>query len=96
MEYLTVRDLRSEPSQVWKRLAREGMVVVTNRGRPQALMLDVDGSTLQDTLEAVRMGKALRAVTAMREHATAAGLSQLSIEDINTEIAAARAERHAR
>ncbi|MDR2566907.1 MAG: hypothetical protein LBC97_12810 [Bifidobacteriaceae bacterium] len=96
MEYLTVRDLRSEPGRAWKRLAEEGMAVVTNHGRPQALMIDVDGATLGQTLEAVRMGRAMQALAAMREQAAAAGLDGLSMEEIDAEIAAARAERHAR
>jgi antitoxin (DNA-binding transcriptional repressor) of toxin-antitoxin stability system len=95
VEHLTVRDLRNEPAQVWKTLEREGMVVVTNRGRPQALMLDVDGSTLDETVAAVRMGRAMRAVAAMRERAAATGLSAMTIDEIDAEIAAARAERHA-
>ncbi|MDR1187071.1 MAG: hypothetical protein LBK95_06405 [Bifidobacteriaceae bacterium] len=72
------------------------MVVVTNRGRPQALMLDVDGSTLQETVEAVRVGRAVRAVAAMRERSAAMGLDRMTMEEIDAEIAAARAERHAR
>jgi hypothetical protein len=72
------------------------MAVVTNHGRPQALMIDVDGATLGQTLEAVRMGRAMQALAAMREQAAAAGLDGLSMEEIDAEIAAARAERHAR
>lgn len=96
LEYLTVRDLRTEPGRVWTKLAEEEMVVVTNRGRPQALMLDVDGSTLQETVEAVRVGRAVRAVAAMRERSAAMGLDRMTMEEIDAEIAAARAERHAR
>ena len=40
MQFHTVRDLRTSPKSVWESL-RRGEVVITNNGRPSALMLDL-------------------------------------------------------
>ena len=93
MRYMTVRDLRSSPARVWEALAEDD-VVVLNNGRPQALMLAVDGDSVEQTARAVRKARLAEAVTRQRAAAREAGLDRLTMDDIDAEIAAARAERH--
>ena len=93
MEYVSIRDLRTTPSQVWQTLSTEGEVVVTNNGRPRALMIQVDAQTLEDTLAAVRQANAQRALARLQADSVAAGLDAMTMDEIDTEIAAARAER---
>jgi antitoxin (DNA-binding transcriptional repressor) of toxin-antitoxin stability system len=93
MEYISIRDLRTTPSQVWQTLSAEGEVVVTNNGRPQALMIQVDAQTLGDTLAAVRQANAQRSLVRLQADSIAAGLDAMTMDEIDAEIAAARTER---
>ena len=94
MQFYTVRDLRTSPKNVWDSLG-SGEVVITNNGRPAALMLDISGGNFEEVLQAVRQARAMIAVNRMRESARKTGLDKMSLEEINAEIAAAREDDHA-
>lgn len=88
MEFFTVRDLRTIPKSIWENLASQGEVVITNNGKPTALMLDIADGNFEDTLKAVRQAKAMIAFNAMRTRASEKGY--MSEAEIEEEIAAAR------
>jgi antitoxin (DNA-binding transcriptional repressor) of toxin-antitoxin stability system len=90
MNFFTVRDLRTSPKTVWDTLGREKEVVITNNGKPSALMIPITDANFDDILATIRQVNAQRAVTRMQKAAVKAGLDKLSLEDINAEIAAAR------
>ena len=90
MNFFTVRDLRSSPKNIWDSLSGDGQVVITNNGKPSALMLDISDGNLEVTLSAFKQAQAMIAVNNMRKNAAAAGY--MSDEEINAEIVAARAE----
>jgi antitoxin (DNA-binding transcriptional repressor) of toxin-antitoxin stability system len=93
MNFFTVRDLRTSPKNVWDTLAREKEVVITNNGKPSALMIPITDANFDDILAAVRQVNAIRAVSRMQRAAVKAGLDKTSLDEINAEITAARAER---
>lgn len=88
MNFYTVRDLRTTPKDIWTNLSADGEVVITNNGRPTAIMLDVADGDFEETLRAVRQAKAMLAFNSMRSQAAEQGF--MSDEDIEAEIAAAR------
>ncbi|MCD8005049.1 MAG: type II toxin-antitoxin system Phd/YefM family antitoxin [Oscillospiraceae bacterium] len=88
MNFYSVRDLRTESKSMWKTLSNGDEVVITNNGKPAALMLDVSGDNFDLVLQAVRQAKAMIAFNSMRAQAAAKGY--LSDEDIEVEIRAAR------
>ena len=88
MNFYTVRDLRTTPKSIWENLAADGEAVITNNGRPMALLLDIADGDFEETLKAVRQAKAAIAFNSMRGKAAAKGY--MSDEEIKTEIAAAR------
>ena len=88
MNFYTVRDLRTTPKDIWANLSADGEVVITNNGRPTAIMLDVADGDFEETLRAVRQAKAMLAFNSMRSRAAEQGF--MSDEDIEAEIAAAR------
>lgn len=88
MNFYTVRDLRTTPKSIWKTLSADGEAVITNNGRPMALMLDIADGDFEETLKAVRQAKAAIAFNSMRSKAAAKGY--MSEEEIEAEIAAAR------
>lgn len=88
MNFYTVRDLRTTPKVLWDDLSADGEVVITNNGRPTALLLDISDGSFEETVKAVRQMKAMVAFNSMRSKAAAHGY--MSDEEIEVEIAAAR------
>ena len=95
-ERIPILDLYASPNKVTEQLKRAGQLVLTNNDGPVAVMLDVDESNLKDTLLEVRRLRAQRIIKAMQEAAVRNGLSNMTLEEINAEISAARAEKRTR
>ena len=93
MQFYSVRDLNTTSKEVWQSLAENGEVIITNNGKPAAIMIDVDGADLEETLAAVRQASAMRTVNRMRLFSQRRGNMSLSDDDIQAEIDAARRER---
>ena len=90
MQFVTVRDFRNSSRNVWDKLSQEGELVVTNNGRPTALLLNIGDGDFEETLRAMRRVKLLKILNDAREEAAERGF--LSDEEIEAEIQAARAE----
>lgn len=90
MNFYTVRDLRTTPKAIWKNLTDDGEVVITNNGKPTAIMIDISDGNFEETLKAVRQAKAMIAFNMMRKKAADRGF--MSDEEIEAEINAARSE----
>ena len=88
MNFYTVTDLRSTPKSIWENLSADGEAVITNNGRPMALLLDIADGDFEETLKAVRQAKAAIAFNSMRGKAADKGY--MSDEEIEAEITAAR------
>ncbi len=84
MNFYTVRDLRTTPKVLWEDLSTDGEVVITNNGKPSAILFDIAGGDLEETLKAIRQAKAMIAFNSMR--AKAAQKGYMSEEEIEEEI----------
>lgn len=93
MKFITVRDIRTSPAQIWKQLPEEQEMVITNNGRPIALLTPISDQSLEQTLTAVRRARAMAAVQSMQQTARDLGLDAMTENEINEEIRAARRER---
>ncbi len=93
MKFVTVRDLRTKPAQIWKVLPEEQELILTNHGKPIALITPLGESNLEETLSAVRSARAAVALHQMQVSAVKMGLSHMSETEIEHEIAEARKER---
>ncbi len=93
MKFVTVRDLRLKPGQVWERLGREGEMIVTSNGRPIALLIPVNEDNFEQTVAALRRARALMAMEGMQRASLAAGTSRMSNAEIEAEIRAVRRSR---
>lgn len=92
MVFYTARDLRTRSTDIWDSLAGNEEAVITNNGRPTAVIIGVDGGDdVEETLRAIRQARAMRALVSLRDEAGQRGF--LSDEEIENEIAAARDER---
>ncbi len=93
MKFVSVRDLRGQSAQIWRDLPAEGAMVITSNGRPVAILSSVNESNLEASLSAWRQVRATRAIVSLQKSAARQGLSALSMEEIDAEIAAARKGR---
>jgi prevent-host-death family protein len=94
MLFHTVRDLRTQPAQVWDNLKEQGEIVITNNGKPTALMVPISESDFEDTAKAVRRAKLQVAIRKSQDKSMKSGKSEMTMDEINAEIKAARTERH--
>ena len=88
MNFYTVRDLRTTPKCILETLSSEGEIVITDNGKPKALLLHIADGDLEETVTAVRQAKATLAFHMMRSQAAEQGY--MSDEEIEAEINAAR------
>ena len=93
MKILSVRDLRTRAAQVWKELPTEREMVITNNGRPVAILAAINEATLEESLSAFRQARAVEAVARLQRQSVERGTSKMSPEKINAEIRAARRKR---
>ena len=93
MRFVSVRELRGQSASVWKALAEEKDLVITSNGKPIALLSATSGESLEESLGAIRRARAQAAATSMQQTSLRAGSDRMSLDDINAEIDAARAER---
>ncbi|MDR3191722.1 MAG: type II toxin-antitoxin system Phd/YefM family antitoxin [Treponema sp.] len=60
MEFLTVLELSASPRKTWEKLARDGELVITDKGKPAAIMLNISGCGFDETARLIRQTKAIR------------------------------------
>jgi prevent-host-death family protein len=93
MNFYTVRDLRTHPREVWDKLSETQEIIITNNGKPTALMIEIDDENLEEVLASVRQSMAMRAVNKLRIASVRSGRSEMTSEDIDEEIYKARKEK---
>ena len=96
MNYLAVKDLKA-PKLVRETLAAYGTALVTNNGKPMAMLVDLaEGENPDRLAEAIRMARARLALSDLRTASRRNGADALTLNEINAEIRGARAERKTR
>jgi antitoxin (DNA-binding transcriptional repressor) of toxin-antitoxin stability system len=93
MKFVSVRDFMTSSANIWKTLPEEQELVITNNGKPIALLTPLSDKTLEDTLSAVRRTKAINAVKSIQQQAIKNGLDKITLEEINEEIKLSRKAR---
>ncbi len=73
MNFYSIRDLRTESKSMWADLARGDEVILTNNGRPSAIMIDIPEGSFDEVVQAVRQAKAMIALNNMRQRAAREG-----------------------
>jgi PHD/YefM family antitoxin component YafN of YafNO toxin-antitoxin module len=91
MDFVTVRELTSSPREMWARLKDEQELVITNNGKPSAIMLNIDETNLNETLRSIHQARSMRLITAIWDEAAVGG--GITDAEIEAEIEAARKER---
>ena len=92
MRFISVRDLNTKPKEVWSKVKDEE-VVITSNGKPIALLSGVTEETLENTVRAIRRGRALIALEEMQKKSIERGLDKWTDSQIESEIKAVRKSR---
>ncbi len=93
MDFVSLREFRTQPSKVWEKLAKEHELVVTRNGKPFALLTETTPTSLDEDVASLRRARFGRALGAIREQAKARGLDKLSPDEIDAIIREAREAR---
>ena len=88
MNFYSVRDLRTDSKSMWADLNSGDEVVLTNNGKPSALIIDIPEGGFDEIVQAVRQAKAMIALNSMRRKAAQEGF--MTDDDIESIIAEAR------
>ncbi len=86
MKFITVRDLRGKPAQVWKQLAKVREMVLTLNGKPIAIISSTSEDLLEMNLAELRKAQALAALQAIQAESVRRGLDKMTMEEIDAEI----------
>jgi len=93
MQFMTVRELSKSPKDTLTKLSKDGKAVLTNNGKPQALIIKIDGENFERTLSLLQKLEFMQNLAEMRLTSLQNGNAGMSLDEINAEIAAARKKR---
>jgi prevent-host-death family protein len=93
MKFITSRDLRLKPGDVWKLAKKEEEVVITANGRPIALLTGVTEETLEEELDVIQRARALKALDEIHRASVMNGTDRISSKEIESEIVQSRRRR---
>ena len=88
MEFYSARELRTNTKSIWKELSEDNDVVITNNGKPCALMVGIPEGRFEETIRALRQAKAIAAMDRMRRKAEKDGF--MSDQEIDEAVREAR------
>ncbi len=93
MKFITVRDLRGKPAQVWKQLIKVREMVLTLNGKPIAIISSTSEDLLEKNLAELRKAQAISALEAIQAESVRQGLDKMTMDEIDAEIQAYRKSR---
>ncbi|MCL2443300.1 MAG: hypothetical protein FWD13_07520 [Treponema sp.] len=93
MQFLTIRELSKSPKEALTRLTADKKAVLTNNGKPQALILKIDGDNFEKTLSMLQKLEFMQNLAEMRSVSIKNGNSNMTLDEINAEINAVRKKR---
>lgn len=93
MKFITARDLRLKPGNVWKLAQKEKDLVITANGRPIALLTGVTEDTFEEELDVIQRARALKALDEIHKDSMLKGTDKISYKEIESEIEQVRRRR---
>ena len=61
--FMSLRELRNETGKIKDILSDNGKIIITNKGKPEALMLDVNEQNFEETLLLINQIRLSRAIS---------------------------------
>lgn len=86
MKFVSVRDLRLKPGEVWKAAKQEKDVVVTANGRPIAIITGVDEDNFEEELDTIQRARAIKALETIQKVSVIKCTDKITNGEIQSEI----------
>jgi antitoxin (DNA-binding transcriptional repressor) of toxin-antitoxin stability system len=93
MKFLSVRDLKTKSSQVWKELPDQKEMIITSNGRPIAILSTITENSLEQVLSSFRRARAAEAIASIQYESVRKGTDKITLDEIDDEIKTVRAKR---
>lgn len=93
MSTISVSELKKKPAKQWLKSASKDDLVITSKGQPVAVLVRIAAASVESARALLRSVRALQAQAALQQAASANGTANLSLSDIDAEIAATRRAR---
>ena len=94
MKFVSVRDFRIRPGDIWKQLKIDKDIIITSNGKPIAILNPVDAENLESSITVLRRARALLALESIQKESALKGINKLTDEEIEEEIKSSRSERN--
>ncbi|MHB1276068.1 MAG: type II toxin-antitoxin system Phd/YefM family antitoxin [Candidatus Humimicrobiaceae bacterium] len=94
MKFVSVRDFRIRPGDIWKQLKIDKDIIITSNGKPIAILNPVEAENLESSITVLRRARALLALEEIQKESALKGIDKLSEEEIEEEIESSRSERN--
>ncbi len=95
VSFVSTRELSKQPGQVMRKVSAEGPQIITQNGVPAAYLIPTSGQGVEADLDALRRLLLGRALDAAQAEAARSGSNDLTMAEIDAEVAAVRRERRA-
>jgi antitoxin (DNA-binding transcriptional repressor) of toxin-antitoxin stability system len=86
MRFISVRDFRTSSANIWKTLPNEQEMVITNNGKPIALLTPLSDRNFENALASIRQAKAINAVKLLQQESIKRGMDKTTMKEIDEEI----------
>jgi antitoxin (DNA-binding transcriptional repressor) of toxin-antitoxin stability system len=93
MGTISISELKKKSVSQWLKSAGKDDLVITSKDQPVAVLMRIASASLESTRALLRSVRALQAQSALQRAATFSGSSELSMSDIDAEIAASGCAR---
>jgi len=92
MEFISMREFTASPKETQKKLAANGELVVTNNGTPTMLVIDIANKDFVKLMDYLRRQEAMDILHQVQISSVRNKKDEISLDEINDEIAAYRNE----
>lgn len=96
MEFVNVRDLRTNSMSLWRKMKKSEDVILTLKGKPIALMIGMTEENFQPTLDVLTRLRGMLVLKEIQKQAAEKGKNKMTMEEIDREIALVRKARRER
>ena len=90
MKFISVRDLRLKPGEVWRLAKQEKDLVITSNGRPIAILTGINEESFEEELDIMQRARALKALDTIHKNSVMKGTHRITDQEIQLEINAVR------
>jgi hypothetical protein len=93
MEFLSIREFTASPRKTQETLKRSGKIILTNNGKPSMLVFDIAGQDFENIIDTLNRAEAMRLLEEIQMQAVRRGLDNMSMDEIDNEVAASRKKK---